>query len=133
MSVVAEAANGFTARGPEDEHAAGTPSACHCSFHAGTEVKAEFWYTGLGTTTTDLLGGGIQEIVNATQFCFRNVAWYNNNSVALVRERTIPTERPRLISEATANFLWIECREVSTAGPHSRILGFIDQSRYFFF
>jgi hypothetical protein len=28
----------------------------------------------------------------------------NNNSVALVRERTIPTERPPLVGEVTANF-----------------------------
>jgi hypothetical protein len=28
----------------------------------------------------------------------------NNNSVALVRERTIPTERPSLVGEVSANF-----------------------------
>ena len=29
---------------------------------------------------------------------------YNKNSVALVRERTIPTERPPLVGEVSANF-----------------------------
>jgi hypothetical protein len=29
---------------------------------------------------------------------------YNNNSMALVRERTIPTERPPLVGEVNANF-----------------------------
>jgi hypothetical protein len=32
----------------------------------------------------------------------------NNNSVASVRKRTIPTERPLLVSEVSANFLRIE-------------------------
>ena len=40
------------------------------------------------------------------------------NSVALVRERTIPTERPPLVS---ANFLRIEgCHVVSATDPHGR-------------
>jgi hypothetical protein len=30
--------------------------------------------------------------------------WITNNSVALVRERTIPTERPPLVGEVSANF-----------------------------
>jgi hypothetical protein len=30
-------------------------------------------------------------------------SWNNNNSVALVRERTIPTERPPLVGEVSAN------------------------------
>jgi hypothetical protein len=38
------------------------------------------------------------------------------NSVALVRERTIPTERASLIGEVSANF-------------YGRILGFLDRSR----
>jgi hypothetical protein len=42
------------------------------------------------------------------------------NSVALVRERTIPTERPPLVGEASANFLRIEAvvrseQRISTA------------------
>jgi hypothetical protein len=32
----------------------------------------------------------------------------NNNSVALVRERTIPTAHPSLVGEVSANFLRIE-------------------------
>jgi hypothetical protein len=36
------------------------------------------------------------------------------NSVALVRERTIPTERPLLVGEVSAD-------------PYGRILGFLDR------
>jgi hypothetical protein len=40
------------------------------------------------------------------------------NSVALVRKRTIPTERPPLVGGVNANFLRIEgCRMVSAADP----------------
>jgi hypothetical protein len=41
------------------------------------------------------------------------------NYVALVvREETIPTERPPSLSEVRANFLWIEgCRVVSAVDP----------------
>jgi hypothetical protein len=41
-----------------------------------------------------------------------------DNSVALVRERTIPTERPPLVGEVAANFLQTEgCRVASAADP----------------
>ena len=41
------------------------------------------------------------------------------NSVALVRERTIPTERPPPVGEVSANFLRVEgCHVVSATGPH---------------
>jgi hypothetical protein len=57
-----------------------------------------------------------------------------NNSLALVRERTIPTGRPPLVGEVSTNFLWIEeCRVVNAVDPYGRILGFIDRSSYFFF
>jgi hypothetical protein len=40
------------------------------------------------------------------------------NSVALVLEQTIPTERPPLVGEVSANFCGIEgCRMVSAADP----------------
>jgi hypothetical protein len=39
------------------------------------------------------------------------------NSVALVRERTIPTERPPLVGEVIANFRIEGCRMVSAADP----------------
>jgi hypothetical protein len=53
--------------------------------------------------------------------------------VALVRERTIPTERPPLVGEVSANFLWIE----SVAWAAQRIptvvnLGFIDRNIYIY-
>ena len=43
------------------------------------------------------------------------------NSVSLVRERTIPTERPLPVGEVSANFLRIEERHVvSATDPHDR-------------
>jgi hypothetical protein len=54
--------------------------------------------------------------------------------VTLVRERTMPTERPPLVNQVSANFLHIErCRVVSAADPHGSILGFLDRNRYFSF
>jgi hypothetical protein len=55
------------------------------------------------------------------------------NSVSLIRERTMPTERPPLVSEVNANFGDSGCRVVSATDPHGRILGFLDRSRCFFF
>jgi hypothetical protein len=39
------------------------------------------------------------------------------NSVALVRERTIPTEWPPLVGEVSANFCGYGCRMVSAEDP----------------
>ena len=45
------------------------------------------------------------------------------NSVALVRERTIPTERPPPVGEVSANFLRIEgCHVVIATDPHGRLI-----------
>jgi hypothetical protein len=56
------------------------------------------------------------------------------NSVASVRKRTIPTERPPLVSEVSANFFVDRgCQVVSVTNPYGRILGFLDRSRYYFF
>jgi hypothetical protein len=46
------------------------------------------------------------------------------NSVALVRERTVPTERPPLVGEVTADR---ECLVVSATDPYDRILDFLDR------
>jgi hypothetical protein len=48
-----------------------------------------------------------------------------NNSMDLVRERNIPTERPPLDGKVSGNFC--------ATDPHGCILGFLDRSRYFFF
>jgi hypothetical protein len=48
-----------------------------------------------------------------------------------VRERTIPTERPPLVGEVIANFADKWWHVVSVTDPYSRILGFLDRSRYF--
>jgi hypothetical protein len=64
-----------------------------------------------------------------------HIAVYNKqtNSTALVRERTIPTERPPLVGQVNANFCWSRgCRVVSATDPHGRILVSLDRSRYFF-
>jgi hypothetical protein len=51
--------------------------------------------------------------------------FYSNcNSMALVRERTIPTERPPLVGEVNASFLLIEVSRGQADGslrPYSRI------------
>jgi hypothetical protein len=57
----------------------------------------------------------------------------NNNSVALFRERTIPTERPRHGGEVSANFCGTGCRVVRAADPYVSNLGLLDRSNYFFF
>jgi hypothetical protein len=56
------------------------------------------------------------------------------NSVALVRERTIPTEQPTLVGEVSANlFAYRGCHVVSVTDPCGRILGCLDRIRYVFF
>jgi hypothetical protein len=59
---------------------------------------------------------------------------YKKNSVASVRERTIPTERPPSVSEVSSNFFKLEgANVVSVTNPYGRILGFLDRSRYYCF
>jgi hypothetical protein len=48
------------------------------------------------------------------------------------RERIIPSERPPLLNEFSANFLRIEgCHVVSVRNPYGCVLGILDRSRYF--
>jgi hypothetical protein len=57
----------------------------------------------------------------------------NLNSVALVRQRTIPTERPPLVGEVSDNFLRIKGVAWSAQRiPTAVNLGFLDRSRYLF-
>jgi hypothetical protein len=64
-------------------------------------------------------------IVNVTNIC---------NSVALVLERTLLTERPPHIGEVTANVSADRgCRVVNATDPYGCFLGFLDQSRYYSF
>ena len=60
--------------------------------------------------------------INCTKDVTRaSMYWTELNSVALVRERTIPTERPQQVGEVSANFLRIEgCHVVSATDPHGR-------------
>jgi hypothetical protein len=48
-------------------------------------------------------------------------------SAALVRERTVPSERPPHVGEVNDNFADIGCGVVSAAGSYGRILGFLDR------
>jgi hypothetical protein len=49
--------------------------------------------------------------------------------VALVRERTVPTERPLLVDEVSAAFLWTEGVDWSARWiPYGRNLGYLDQT-----
>jgi hypothetical protein len=45
----------------------------------------------------------------------------------------MPTERPPLVGEVSANIVDRRCRMIRLTDPHGRILGFIDRNRYFFF
>jgi hypothetical protein len=53
--------------------------------------------------------------------------------VALVREQTIATKLPSLVSEVSANLGGRGFRIVSATDPHSCSLDFLDRNRYYFF
>jgi hypothetical protein len=55
-----------------------------------------------------------------------------NNLVALVRERTIPSDR-RLSAKLVPTFVDRGCHVVSVTDPYGRNLDFLGQSRYYFF
>jgi hypothetical protein len=55
------------------------------------------------------------------------------NSVAWVRQRTIPTERRCLSAKLVPTFAARGCHAFSVTDPYGRILGFPGRSRYFFF
>jgi hypothetical protein len=57
------------------------------------------------------------------------------NSVVWVRERTISTEPPPLVSEVSARFTDTRCHVVSVTDHfgHTSILGLIDRILYFIF
>jgi hypothetical protein len=51
------------------------------------------------------------------------------NAMALVRERTILTERPLLVGEVSAKFADRRCCLVCATDPHGRNLCFLDRSQ----
>jgi hypothetical protein len=53
--------------------------------------------------------------------------------MALVRKRTIPTERPPFVGEVVPTFADRGCRVISAMDSHGRILYFLDRSCYYFF
>jgi hypothetical protein len=58
----------------------------------------------------------------------------NNNSVALVSERSVPTKRPPLAREVSDSFLRIEvCCVIMAVDTYERNLGFLDRSCYILF
>jgi hypothetical protein len=56
-----------------------------------------------------------------------------NESLALVREQIIPTERPPLVGEVSAKFADRGCHMFSVTDTYGRIFDFLVRSRYFFF
>jgi hypothetical protein len=57
--------------------------------------------------TIDFVPFSIEDFYTANYLlsvCFYNQANKKTNSVALVRKRTIPNERPPLVGEVSANF-----------------------------
>jgi hypothetical protein len=56
----------------------------------------------------------------------------NDNSVALVRERTMASDR-RSSAKLVPTFAGRRCQVVSMTDPYGRIPGFIDRDIYFFF
>jgi hypothetical protein len=57
----------------------------------------------------------------------------NTNSVALVRERTIPTERQHLVGEVSANFCGQRVSRGQCNGPQRPYSRLLERSHYFFF
>ena len=61
-------------------------------------------------------------------------SYYKKNSVALVRVRTIPTERPPPVGEVSANFCgWRGVTWSAQRIPTAVNLCFLERSRYFLF
>jgi hypothetical protein len=86
----------------------------------GVPVNIRIWY---------FLNSSQQKYTNLTLHLAINTKLVNwkLNSIAWVRERTIPSERSPLVSEVSANNV------VSLTDPYGCIRGFLDRSRYFFF
>jgi hypothetical protein len=58
----------------------------------------------------------------------------NSNDIALLCERTLAIERPPLVGEVSVNFSADRGRNmVSVTDLYSRILGFLNLTRYYFF
>jgi hypothetical protein len=56
-----------------------------------------------------------------------------DNSVVLVCERNISTERSPLVGQVSAKFYGWRVSRVSAKDLYGRILGFLNRNRYFFF
>ena len=64
---------------------------------------------------------------------YKHTSYLSTHSVVLVRERTIPTERPPPVGEVSANFWEQRCFTWSAQRiPTAVNLCFLDRSRYFF-
>jgi hypothetical protein len=71
----------------------------------------------IGSAIQKLIGGNarLTDSTEIAQAYFRG-----KNFGALVRQRTIPTERPPLVGEVNANLADRGCRVVSATNPHGR-------------
>jgi hypothetical protein len=75
---------------------------------------------------------GLGGVITVIWVCCSIIFCLKTDSVAWVRERTIPTERPPLVGEVNTDF-YGGCHVVRVADRFGRIIGFLDRSRYFFF
>jgi hypothetical protein len=61
-----------------------------------------------------------ENIANEREIARKIMKGKKLNSVALVREGTVPTERPLLVGEVVSTFADRGCRMVSAMDPHGR-------------
>jgi hypothetical protein len=88
--------------------------------------------SNVGEVSANFCGKGGCRVVSATDpkgrilgfLDLRMPPYLLTYSVALVRKRTIPTERPPLVGEL------VPTSAVSLTDPYGRILGFLDRSCY---
>jgi hypothetical protein len=110
----------------------------HAAACVGDEPRLWFWYI--------LFAGEVWEDIYETRVLHR-LLWDRNrtgamegttvtnkttNSVALVREQTLPPSNPRLSAKIVPAFSHEECSVVCATDPHGRILGFLNRCRYYF-
>jgi hypothetical protein len=72
----------------------------------GTNIPVDGWFTSPANTeskvATKIQTRSASHVLVGTRTCSQNL--YKTNSMVWVRERTITTERPPLVSEVIANF-----------------------------
>ena len=107
-------------------------------FHIKCNKRVTFVSLVTNVTDIGMINSEASKYVPGVDFCVRCRLKLNveskKNSVALVRERTIPTERPPPVNEVSHNFCGL--RGVTWSAqriPMAVNLCFLDLSRYFLF